>query len=194
MKIIRGDRRSGKTTELIKKSHDEWKYIVCRDRQRVKFIESYAREMNIDIPFPIEIRELPLKSNFIKSVLIDDIEDVLEYIIGKPIDYATTSCEIENYSTQYLNWRIEMDSYFIRLKTIQETLKELDKITATKIEMNSNTYEKFMKYILSKSDTSKEFKTYLGIQIWQVENNQLPDNIARIKYSDGNEKIIKIFE
>ncbi|MBY6930998.1 MULTISPECIES: hypothetical protein [Clostridium] len=87
-----------------------------------------------------------------------------------------------------------MDSYFIRLKTIQETLKELDKITATKIEMNSNTYEKFMKYILSKSDTSKEFKTYLGIQIWQVENNQLPDNIARIKYSDGNEKIIKIFE
>jgi hypothetical protein len=87
-----------------------------------------------------------------------------------------------------------MDSYFIRLKTIQETLKELDKIIATKIEMNSNTYEKFMKYILSKSDTSKEFKTYLGIQIWQVENNQLPDNIARIKYSDGNEKIIKIFE
>ncbi len=87
-----------------------------------------------------------------------------------------------------------MDSYFIRLKTIQETLKELDKIPATKIEMNSNTYEKFMKYILSKSDTSKEFKTYLGIQIWQVENNQLPDNIARIKYSDGNEKIIKIFE
>ncbi|MGG7199319.1 hypothetical protein ACQPUL_01055 [Clostridium butyricum] len=87
-----------------------------------------------------------------------------------------------------------MDSYFIRLKTIQETLKELDKIIATKIEMNSNTYEKLMKYILSKSDTSKEFKTYLGIQIWQVENNQLPDNIARIKYSDGNKKIIKIFE
>lgn len=87
-----------------------------------------------------------------------------------------------------------MDSYFIRLETIQETLKELDKITATKIEMNSNTYKKFMKYILSKSDTSKEFKTYLDIQIWQVENNQLPDNIARIKYSHGNEKIIKIFE
>jgi L-2-hydroxyglutarate oxidase LhgO len=87
-----------------------------------------------------------------------------------------------------------MDSYFIRLKTIQETLKELDKVTATKIEMNFNTYEKFTKYILSKSDTSKEFKTYLGIQIWQVENNQLPDNIAIIKYSDGDEKIINIFE
>ncbi len=81
MKIIRGDRRSGKTTELIKKSHDEWKYIVCRDRQRVKFIESYAREMNIDIPFPIEIRELPLKSNFIKSVLIDDIEKTLKELL-----------------------------------------------------------------------------------------------------------------
>ncbi|MEX0050305.1 hypothetical protein AB2T85_06615 [Clostridium butyricum] len=67
MKIIRGDRRSGKTTELIKKSHDEWKYIICRDRQRVEFIESYARELNIEIPFPIEVRELPLRSNFIKS-------------------------------------------------------------------------------------------------------------------------------
>ena len=87
-----------------------------------------------------------------------------------------------------------MDNYFIQLKTIQDTLKELDKVTATKIEMNSNTYEKFMKYILSKSDASKEFKTYLGIQIWQVKNNQLPDNIARIKYSDGNEKIINIFK
>lgn len=96
MKIIRGDRGSGKTTELIKKSHDEWKYIICRDRQRVEFIESYARELNIEIPFPIEVRELPLRSNFIKSVLIDDIEDVLEYIIKKPIDYITTSCEIEN--------------------------------------------------------------------------------------------------
>lgn len=85
-----------------------------------------------------------------------------------------------------------MNSYFIQLKTIQETLKELDKVTITKIEINSNTFTKFMKYILSKSDISKEFKTYLGIHIWQVENNQLPNNIARIKYSDGDEKIISI--
>lgn len=87
-----------------------------------------------------------------------------------------------------------MDKYFIQLKTIQDTLKELDKVIASKIEMNVNTYEKFMKYILSKGDTSKEFKTYLGVRIWQVENNQLPDNIARIKYSDGDEKIINIFK
>jgi hypothetical protein len=87
-----------------------------------------------------------------------------------------------------------MDNYFIQFKTIQETLKELDEVTSTKIEMNFNTYKKFMKYILSKGNTSKEFKTYLGIQIWQVQNNQLPDNIARIKYSDDNEKIINIFE
>lgn len=83
---------------------------------------------------------------------------------------------------------------FIQLKTIQETLKELDKVTAIKIEMNINTYERFMKYILSKGDTSKEFKTYLGIQIWQVQNDQLQNNIARINYSDGNEKMINIFE
>lgn len=87
-----------------------------------------------------------------------------------------------------------MDKYFIQLKTIQETLKDLDKVTATKMEMNNNTYERFMKYVLSKSDTSKEFKTHLGIHIWQAQNHQLPNNIAIIKYSDGNKKIINIFE
>lgn len=96
MEILRADIGRGKTTELIKISHDQWKYIICRDRKRAEFIESYARELNIDIPFPITVEELPLRSDFIKSVLVDDIEDVLEYIIRKPIDYATTSCGIEN--------------------------------------------------------------------------------------------------
>ncbi len=87
-----------------------------------------------------------------------------------------------------------MDEYFIQLKTIQEILEELEEITANKIEMNNNTYERFMKYVLGKGDISKEFKTYLGIQIWQVPSDQLPNDIARIKYSDGNEKIINIFK
>ncbi len=95
MKIIRLDRGKGKTTELVKISNSEWKYIVCKDQQRLNVIKKVASDLNLDIPYPITVSELPLRSKHIESVLVDDIEDVLEYIIKKPIDIATTSCEIE---------------------------------------------------------------------------------------------------
>jgi len=94
MKILRTDRQMGKTGLLIKKSHDEWRYIICKDRQRVEVIQSMAVEMKLYIPFPIMVDELPLLSHNIKEVLVDDIEDVLEYMIGKKIELATTSCKI----------------------------------------------------------------------------------------------------
>ena len=96
MKIIRADRRQGKTTKLVKMSNKEWKYIVCKDTQRVDVIVDVANKLGLDIPYPITIRELPIsQGSYIKSVLIDDIKDVLQYIIGRRVDYATTSCEIE---------------------------------------------------------------------------------------------------
>ena len=96
MKIIRADRGQGKTTKLVKMSNKEWKYIVCKDTQRVDVIVDVATKLGLDIPYPITIRELPIsQGSYIKSVLIDDIEDVLQYIIGRRVDYATTSCEIE---------------------------------------------------------------------------------------------------
>ncbi|MBY6932275.1 replicase [Clostridium botulinum] len=95
MKIIRANRGTGKTTELVKRSNKEWKYIICKDRQRVEVIVKTSNKLGLDIPFPITVSELPLRSSFIKSVLIDDIEDVLQYVIGKKVDCVTTSCEIE---------------------------------------------------------------------------------------------------
>ena len=96
MKIIRADRGKGKTTELVKISNREWKYIVCRDKQRVDVIVETANKLGLDIPFPITVRELPInQGSYIKSVLIDDIEDVIPYFIGRSVDYITTSSEIE---------------------------------------------------------------------------------------------------
>lgn len=95
MKIIRADRGEGKTTELVKISNREWKYIVCKDTQRVDVIVETANKLGLDIPYPITVRELPLSNgSFIKSVLIDDIEDVLPLLIGRKVDVVTTSCEI----------------------------------------------------------------------------------------------------
>lgn len=95
MKIIRADRGQGKTTELIKKSNEEWKYIICASKRRANNIVKIADEMGLDIPYPITISELPLsKGQKMDGVLIDDIEDILQYLIGKRVDYVTTSCEI----------------------------------------------------------------------------------------------------
>ena len=96
MKIIRADKGKGKTTELVKISNREWKYIVCRDTQRVDVIVETANKLGLDIPFPITIKELPIsRRSFIESVLIDDAEDILAWFIGRPIDYITTSCAVE---------------------------------------------------------------------------------------------------
>lgn len=94
MKILRKNRGEGKTTELIKKASEERKYIICRDEKRARLIIKIADDLGLYIPFPVTIKELPLRSGFIESVLVDDIEDILEYITGKPIELATTSCEI----------------------------------------------------------------------------------------------------
>lgn len=95
MKIIRADRGQGKTTELVKISNRDWKYIVCKDTQRVDVIVETADRLGLDIPYPITVRELPIsRGTFIRSVLIDDIEDILFWLIGKPVDCVTTSCEI----------------------------------------------------------------------------------------------------
>lgn len=102
MKILRADRGQGKTTELVKMSNKEWKYIVCRDTQRVDVIVKIANKLGLDIPYPITIKELPIRQgSYIKNVLIDDIEDVLKYIVGRGIDYATTSCEVEELPSEH---------------------------------------------------------------------------------------------
>lgn len=95
MIILKKDRRKGKTTRLVQIANKEWKYIICRDEQRVKAIMETAKKLNLDIPYPVIVKELPLRSVHIDSVLVDDIEDVLEYIIRKPIDFATTSSNID---------------------------------------------------------------------------------------------------
>jgi hypothetical protein len=95
--IMGGRRNCGKTTELIKISNEEWLYIVCANKQRVQHVADTARRMEVDIPYPISVEELPLKrSPYIKQVLIDDIEDVFASFIGKPIYQATSSMDLEN--------------------------------------------------------------------------------------------------
>lgn len=94
MKILRMDRRKGKTTELIKIASEKDLYIICADKHRADIINSVAMKMNLHIPYPITINELPIRSPYIKEVLVDDMEDLLITMVRKPILLATTSCEV----------------------------------------------------------------------------------------------------
>lgn len=85
--------RNGKTTELIKISSETGKYIVCADRDRAWFIARIARDLRLKIPHPVTIREFVLKKPFVAEVLVDDVLDVLEAIIGKRISHATTRAQ-----------------------------------------------------------------------------------------------------
>jgi hypothetical protein len=96
MMIAGGRRRCGKTTELIKLASVKHLYIVCASRERVRYVAQLAKELELDIPFPVSVEELPLKSGYIKEVLVDDMEDVLSYFIRKPIEAATTSMTMIN--------------------------------------------------------------------------------------------------
>lgn len=92
--MIGGKRACGKTTELIKRASEEFLYIVTVDRHRAHHIAQLARQMELDIPLPVTVQELPLKG-YIKEVLVDDAEDVLTALIGRRVLMASTSMELK---------------------------------------------------------------------------------------------------
>lgn len=99
MDIIYGESGTGKTTELIRKSHDTWTYIVTADRKRADYILKMARKMGKDIPNPIpweECRGNMFTGSFIRHILIDDADDLLERIFCTVhIDAITMTKSIE---------------------------------------------------------------------------------------------------
>ena len=89
-------RQQGKSTELIKLSNKHWCYIVCSTMQRAHQLSIQATNMGVEIPYPISVKELPIRSPYIKQILIDDVDEVLKALVGvNNIIQCTTSCEVE---------------------------------------------------------------------------------------------------
>lgn len=92
MNIIVGERCSGKTTELIKKSAVTGAYIVTINLRAAEFIFHQAKQMGLNIPFPITVGEMIKEikngdrfrgsSIYRDGVLIDDADLVLQGIFG----------------------------------------------------------------------------------------------------------------
>jgi ABC-type Mn2+/Zn2+ transport system ATPase subunit len=80
MNIITGSRRSGKTTKMIRLAAERGGYIVCRGHSEAHRIATIARELGVDINFPISYDDF-IKRRYrgcnIKEFYIDDIEAML---------------------------------------------------------------------------------------------------------------------
>ncbi len=81
MKVILRARQQGKTTEIIKRSHETGGYIVCRTVEEAHKIQEQAVKLGYKIPLPITVGEFINKEYYgkgIKSFLIDNADYLLQ--------------------------------------------------------------------------------------------------------------------
>jgi hypothetical protein len=96
MRIIIGDRQTGKTQTLIRlcaeaEANGEVSYIVCHNRREAYRIAKLAEELNLKIGFPITYDEfLNLRGrSFITRFFIDNADYLLKYLTPYTIDTVT---------------------------------------------------------------------------------------------------------
>lgn len=85
-KLIFGDRGSGKTTELIKESAKTGAYIVVSTRNRARNVFRSAKELGLNIPYPLIIDDVIHESQssdiFQKGILIDNLEEIVCHLFN----------------------------------------------------------------------------------------------------------------
>lgn len=97
MKIISGERASGKTTMLIQMAHNTGARIVCQSQTEARFVEKRAEEMGSEIKKPAFDFGVPRPFNPEtfkgETLLIDDAEGIigkaLAAYFGAPVDAIT---------------------------------------------------------------------------------------------------------
>lgn len=92
MKLIIKPRYSGKTTELIKISAETGVPILVGNRQQAKYIKRMADDLSLWITDPYIISELKNGDRISPhKILVDDVEYILQQLIGAEITAMTIS-------------------------------------------------------------------------------------------------------
>ncbi len=88
MKVIARPRQGGKTTDLIKLAAEEFLYVVCPDRQQVRYVQRVAQDMGLDIPFPMtwgEFLRCDYRSKGVKGFVIDNLDLCIQQMTSVPV-------------------------------------------------------------------------------------------------------------
>jgi hypothetical protein len=94
--IIVRSRQGGKTTELIRRAAESGGYIVCTDQRRAWQIAEHAREMGLNIPFPLTASEWQKRSYHppgVRGLLFDDLDRIIQSMTAVPVLAATWTAE-----------------------------------------------------------------------------------------------------
>ena len=86
MKYILGAPGSGKTKEILKLSEENRIPILCESAARKERLLQRAMQYGFVIPVPIVFSEVTAKD---KVVYIDDIERLLQAMLGVKVDIVT---------------------------------------------------------------------------------------------------------
>jgi len=86
MNVVFRPRRSGKTTELIKRAAEIDGQIITNTVPQTGFVQKQASELGLKIRTPISIRQFALYAGEITRgnipVLVDDAEYCLQYLLN----------------------------------------------------------------------------------------------------------------
>jgi hypothetical protein len=81
MEIISRPRQQGKTTDLIKYAAENFNYIVCNSIKEVERVARLAKELKLDIPYPVTYDEVLCGRYYgrgIKGFAIDNAEQFIQ--------------------------------------------------------------------------------------------------------------------
>lgn len=95
MQCYVGGRRTGKTTSLIRLSHDTGFPIVCRTQEMAWAIEWQALRMGTEIPVPICYKNQAVAVGALRErrVLVDEAQGVLSEMLGRDVVAASIDGE-----------------------------------------------------------------------------------------------------
>jgi hypothetical protein len=88
MWILKGERGSGKSWELVRDSAKMQIPILVSHERNVEYVKERAKEQNLNIPDPIVYQK---GMHLGKSVLVDDLESFISSVLGGKIVGATSS-------------------------------------------------------------------------------------------------------
>ena len=102
MKLILRSRGLGKTTELIKKSAKLLKegcrnFIVVSTQNEAVRVAEVARDLNLNIPFPLTFNEFMTgQYHNVSVLLIDQADHLIQEISRVPIVWATMDYDLDD--------------------------------------------------------------------------------------------------
>ena len=88
MKVYARPRQGGKTTELIRLAAEEFLYVDSPDQAQVRYVARTARDMGLDIPFPLTWQEFTsgrYEGKGINGFVIDNLDMCIQQMTTVPV-------------------------------------------------------------------------------------------------------------